>query len=79
MYAFPFALQLSKKPALVCQLAVVAPAPPLLTSAGIVGLAAQRPDGKGPHLMIQLLAARCASDRSGEKTAALVAPSSSVK
>jgi hypothetical protein len=51
----------------------------LLTSAGIVGLAAQRPDGKGPHLMIQLLAARCASDRSGEKTAALVAPSSSVK
>ena len=57
MYAFPFVLQLSKKPALVCQLAVVAPAPPLLTSAGIVGLAAQRPDGKGPHLMICLLAA----------------------
>ena len=58
MYALPFVLHINKKPALVCQLAVVDPAPPLRTSAGIVGIAAQRPDGKGPHLMIRLLAAR---------------------
>lgn len=48
MWAFPFGLRLNGEPALLCQLAVVEPRPPLLPAAGIVGLAAGRPDGKGP-------------------------------
>jgi hypothetical protein len=58
VYAFTYILNLNQKPALACQMAVVEPRPPWLTSAGIVGLAAQRPDGKGPHLMIRLLAGK---------------------
>ncbi|MBI5380330.1 MAG: hypothetical protein HZA31_00360 [Opitutae bacterium] len=69
IYALPFELQLNEKPALVCQLAVTAPRPPLLTSAGIVGIAAQSPDGKGPHLMIRLLSAQCAPEAVAEKPA----------
>ncbi|MGC4071786.1 MAG: hypothetical protein QM760_04585 [Nibricoccus sp.] len=59
-YSFKFQLSLNGKPALNCQMAVTAPRPPLLTSAGIVGLAAQRPDGKGPLLLMQVVDARCA-------------------
>jgi hypothetical protein len=62
VYSSPFELHLNGKAALICQLAVVEPRPPLLTSAGIVGLAAHRPDGKGPQLMIRVLSARCAQE-----------------
>jgi hypothetical protein len=61
-YAFKFQLSINGKPALNCQLAVTAPRPPLLTSAGIVGFAAQRPDGKGPVLLMQVVDARCAEE-----------------
>ena len=57
-YFLPLVFSLNSKPAMACRLAVTSPRPPLLTSAGIVGIAAQRPDGKGPHLMIRLLAGR---------------------
>jgi hypothetical protein len=61
-YAFKFQLNLNGKPALNCQMAVTAPRPPLLTSAGIVALAAQRPDGKGPLLLMQVIDARCGAE-----------------
>ncbi|MFT3870284.1 MAG: hypothetical protein QM715_17690 [Nibricoccus sp.] len=59
---FPVIFNLFDKPAVACRLAVTEPKPPLLTSAGIIGVAAQRPDGKGPHLMIQVIATRGASE-----------------
>jgi hypothetical protein len=61
-YSFKFRVSLNGKPALDCQMAVTAPRPPLLTSAGIVAFAAQRPDGKGPVLLMQVVDARCAED-----------------
>jgi hypothetical protein len=60
-YALKFQLLLNNKPSLNCQLAVTAPRPPLLASGGIVGFAAQRPDGKGPVLLMQVVDARCAA------------------
>ncbi|HLP01163.1 MAG TPA: hypothetical protein VK163_03995 [Opitutaceae bacterium] len=59
LYAQPFLLQLNGRPALRCQLAVRSPQLPFLASAGIVGVAAQRPDGAGPQLSIRVIAARC--------------------
>lgn len=62
IWFLPVIFNLFDKPVLACRLAVTVPKPPLLTSAGIVGVAAQRPDGKGPHLMIQVVATRCAPE-----------------
>ncbi len=61
-YAFPIVITLNKSPALVCHLAVVSPRPPLIAAAGVVGLAAARPDGKGPRIMIQVIAAHPAPE-----------------
>jgi hypothetical protein len=61
-YSLKFQLSLNGKPALNCQMAVTSARPPLLTSAGIVGLAAQRPDGKGPLLLMQVIDARCVKE-----------------
>ena len=61
-YAQQLLLQLNQQPALVCQIAVTAPRPPLLVSAGIIGIAATRPDGKGPRLMIRVIATRAAPE-----------------
>jgi hypothetical protein len=63
VYAYPFQLNLNGKPALLCQLAVVPPQPPLLVSAGIIGLAAGRPDGRGPVLTLQVVSSRAAENR----------------
>jgi len=62
LYAQPFVLEVNGKPALLCQIAVMSPRPPFRTSAGIVGIAAQRPDGTGAQLSIRLLAARLAPE-----------------
>lgn len=51
-------LELFKKPALLCNMAVTLPAPPLLNCAGIVGFTACRPNGKGPRLTVNVVAAR---------------------
>jgi hypothetical protein len=56
----PFFVSLDGRPALTYRLAALPPRPPLLTTAGVIGIAAQRPDGTGPVLMIRLLSARCA-------------------
>lgn len=60
-YQFGNLIFLNERPALVYRAAVVPPQPPLVASAGIVGLVAGRPDGKGARLMIQVIASRPAS------------------
>ena len=62
-YAFAIGLDLNQHPALALNLAVTAPRPPLLITAGIVGIAVGRPDGKGPTLMIRLVSAHAAPEQ----------------
>jgi hypothetical protein len=61
-YLFPFGLEINESPALSCTVMAVDPRPPLLPSAGIVGIAAQAPDGNGPYLMVQVWSAHLAGD-----------------
>ena len=63
VYALPMQLRLNGQPALLFQMAVVTPRPPLLMSAGIIGLVATRPDGKGPVLMLRVVATRAGGGR----------------
>jgi hypothetical protein len=58
VYSMGLRISLFEKPALVCRLALTNPRVPLLNCAGIVGFAAMRPNGKGPHLMIRVMAAK---------------------
>jgi hypothetical protein len=60
IFALPLELRINGKPSLLCQLAVIDPRPPFQTSAGVIGLAAGAPDGKGPVLTLQLVSARVA-------------------
>lgn len=62
LYQTSYTLRLNDRPAMVLRLAVAPARPPLVASAGVVGLAAGRPDGKGPRLMIRVLGARLAQD-----------------
>jgi hypothetical protein len=57
-YELPFQLTISGERALVGKLAVTDPRPPLSVSAGIVGVTAWSPDGKGPQVMLQVISAR---------------------
>lgn len=61
IYAYPFLLRLNGEPAMLCQLAVTSPQAPLLVSAGVVGFAAGRPDGKGPVLTLQVVSSQLAA------------------
>jgi hypothetical protein len=61
-YGLSFVLNMNAAPALKARLAVVAPRPPLVASAGIVGIVVQRPDGRGPVLSIRLIASRRAPE-----------------
>lgn len=64
-YIFPFELEINDSPALSCSVMAVDPRPPLLASAGIVAIAAQAPDGKGPHVMVQIWSAHLAESEGG--------------
>ncbi len=55
LYSLPFTLMINRKDSLVCMMGVTAPKPPLLASAGIIGIAAGQPSGKGPRLMLQIV------------------------
>jgi len=66
-YASPFRLHINGQAALVFQLALVAPRPPLTVSAGIIGLAAVAPDGKGPVLTFQVIGGRMGEKGGREK------------
>ena len=57
-YRFPFRISLNEKPSLDCQLVVTAPRPPLLTSAGIIGIVVEPAGDKTKHLVIRVLASR---------------------
>jgi hypothetical protein len=61
VYSMGLRLYLLGKPALNCRLALTVPHVPLLNCAGIVGFAAMRPNGKGPQLMIRVMAAKAAA------------------
>lgn len=52
-----FRVLLNGTPKIVCRVAAVRPVRPLQTVAGIVGIAAGRVDGSGPHVMVRLLGA----------------------
>jgi hypothetical protein len=62
-YAVPFLLTIGGQPALVGVLAVVNPQRPLLVCAGIVGVAAGAPDGRGPRILLQIVATHLGGDR----------------
>jgi len=59
-YTFPFELEINGSPALSCSVIAFDPRPPFLASVGILAIAAQAPDGKGPYLMGQIWSARLA-------------------
>lgn len=63
VYSLGLLLHLQEKPVLVCKLALTSPRPPLLNTAGIVAIAAIRPNGLGPRLMIQVMAGEPATSR----------------
>jgi hypothetical protein len=58
VYRLPFELKINEKPALECTLAVAAPRRPLLTSAGILGIAASNPDNPEKRLLVRVVATR---------------------
>lgn len=55
-----FRILLNGVPRIVCRVAATRPVRPLQTVAGIVGVAAGRVDGSGPHVMVRLLGASAA-------------------
>jgi hypothetical protein len=57
VYRLSPAFSLNKKPMLNCSLYVVAPRPPVLTTAGILGVVATSPGSKNKRLDIRVLAA----------------------
>lgn len=52
-----FRIFINGAPKIVCRVAATRPIRPLQTVAGIVGIAAGRVDGSGPHVMVRLLGA----------------------
>jgi hypothetical protein len=62
VFSMGIVLRLEAEPTLVGRLALTAPRPPLLNCAGILGIAAMRPDGQGPRLMIRVMAGKPAGN-----------------
>ena len=59
-YTFPLTLLLNKQPGLKVNFVVTAPQPPLLSSAGVIAMLAERPDDKNHYLTLRILSARLA-------------------
>jgi hypothetical protein len=57
LFRFPVVISLNQKPALRCALIVTSPRPPLLTCAGIVGIAAEPAENSDRRLEIRVVAA----------------------
>jgi hypothetical protein len=55
VYRLPFELRFNDKPVLDCALAVAAPRRPLLTSAGVLGIAASNPENRERRLAVRVL------------------------
>jgi len=64
LFQFGFELQLNGEPALLCTLFVTSPKPPLLASAGVLGIVAESPDRK-KRLDIRVLAAQRGRETAG--------------
>ena len=62
LYQLPVAVELNSTPALHCTLLVTSPQSPLLTCAGIVGIAAEPPGKKDKRLDVRIIAAHRATD-----------------
>lgn len=58
IYEIPMILHLNQHPALNITLIVTAPKPPLLTSAGIIGVLGEKPGKKEPYMVIRIIDAR---------------------
>jgi len=58
--SFCFRVDLNGVPRLMCRVAATKPMRPLQTVAGVVGIAASRVDGSGPHVMVRILSTRLA-------------------
>jgi hypothetical protein len=61
LYRFPIVIDLNEKPALRCTLVVTDPHPPLLTCAGIIGIAAEPAENSDKRLEIRVVAAHRAA------------------
>lgn len=70
IYEIPMALMLNNHPSLNITMIVTAPRPPLLTSAGIIGVLGEKPGKSEPFLTIRIvsghLAPRATSNRPGQ-------------
>jgi hypothetical protein len=60
IYEIPMVLMLNKHPSLNITLIVTAPRPPLLTSAGILGVLGEKPGKPEPYLTIRIINAKLA-------------------
>ena len=60
IYEIPMILMLNKHPSLNITMIVTAPRPPLLTSAGILGVLGEKPGKSEPYLTIRIINARLA-------------------
>jgi hypothetical protein len=58
VYSFGMRVMLLGKPALNCRFAVTRPRVPLINTAGVLAIAAERPDGKGPRISVRVMAGR---------------------
>lgn len=57
LYRFPFGLSINGKPAVHSMFFVMAPEPPMLTTAGIVGFTANSPSHKERRVLVQIVSA----------------------
>jgi len=64
VFKIPFTLKLNGETGLHCILVVTQPRPPLLISAGILGLSVQSPNDDANRLLLRVIAARTAEKRS---------------
>ena len=65
VYRLPFEFRLNDKPVLDCSLAVAAPRRPLLTCAGILGIAVTNPENREKRLAVRVLATRVTAPARG--------------
>jgi len=63
VFKIPLTLELNDRPGLQCVLVVTHPRPPLLVSAGIIGILAQSPGDDAKRLFLRIVAARTAEPR----------------
>lgn len=68
IYRFSPGIAFNGQPALVCSLFVTSPRPPLLITAGVIGLVAERPGKDDRHLDIRILATHRGPAQPARKT-----------